>query len=234
MSAFDNLPQSAAVRDDRISAPSQVPNPEPYTDTEKDFQPPVRYETSDEELDIRKTYARPVAERRHLYAGVADDARSQNDRKTIVPPQPGLDGERTHQEPSSPTVAAIPVDRNWHPQQMYNPESVMPVFPTLPRIFGDVRDDSPARIQWNAKLASGIAPNEVMERITGLFGMESFKQHCLDLYERLIALPTRTRLEKAGILDLSLTGSEGCGNNLAALRYRELLVTCSSISAILY
>lgn len=112
---------------------------------------------------------------------------------------------------------------------MYNPFSVMPIYPTLSEPLGDLRDTSPARILWLQKKTAGLKESEVMERIMGLFGLEEFKSHCLSLYERIVPVPVARRPEEAGNIDIFFTGNEGSGHDLAALRYRELLVSLEII-----
>ncbi|ERT00278.1 hypothetical protein HMPREF1624_03649 [Sporothrix schenckii ATCC 58251] len=71
--------------------------------------------------------------------------------------------------------------------------------------------------------------SEVMERIMGLFGLEGFKKHCLSLYERIVSVPVPLRPSEAGNTDIFIEGNEGAGQDLAALRYRELLVSLQVI-----
>lgn len=112
---------------------------------------------------------------------------------------------------------------------MYNPFSIMPVYPTLSDPLGDVRDTSPVRIRWLHKKKAGLKENEVMERIMGLFGLEELQSHCLSLYERIVTVPVTQRSAEAGNIDMFFTGNEGAGHELAALRYRELLISLEII-----
>ncbi|KIH91301.1 hypothetical protein SPBR_01278 [Sporothrix brasiliensis 5110] len=105
----------------------------------------------------------------------------------------------------------------------------MPIYPVLSEMLGDVRDTSPTRIIWLQKKAAGMEGSEVMERIMGLFGLEGFKKHCLSLYERIVSVPAPLRPSEAGNVDIFIEGSEGAGQDLAALRYRELLVSLQVI-----
>lgn len=153
-------------------------------------------------------------------ANSPEQANSSNSRRTVVRAHPGIDGLKTHQETQA---AANPPEQNWQPEQRYNPYDSLPVFPKLSGQLGDVRDQSKARILWQLKKSEGTEENEVMERIMGLFGLETFKEHCLRLYSVLIALPAEMRFNVGRDADILLIGSKGVGKRLAALRYRELL-----------
>lgn len=112
---------------------------------------------------------------------------------------------------------------------MYNPSSVIRVYQTLSEPLGYSRDTSQAGIRWLQKKAAGMKESEVMDRIMGLFGLEDFKRFCLSLYERTISIPAPMRSVEISSADIFFTGNEGAGQEIAALRYRELLTSLEII-----